>query len=345
MKLTHVEDGRAARLRASARPRVPSHDDLTLPLARTVWHNARMAAMPATTVSSAAPLVPCALCGSPTYRQVVDLGWRRILKCASCGLVRADPLPSPEEKLRAETYDYEHDEACPEVQDLFANYHRDFVEDPIIKRMRQHLADLESVTGGPGALLDIGAATGIFMHLARERGWRPVGVELCDERAQQAMKEFDLDIRVGTFEQQSFELGSFDGVSMLDVTEHVPDPLTMLRRAHAILRPGGAVFVAVPNQQCLLTVLVNTYARLGGPQAQKLLPRLYVPLHLHYFTPATLTRLVTAAGFQPRLLRHAPVYLGRYSIPLWMKIPLKSILTVGGALRMNARVEICAVKA
>ncbi len=303
-----------------------------------------MAAMPATTATDA-PLVPCALCGSSSYRRVVDLGWRRILKCAQCGLVRADPLPSPEEKLRAETYDYEQDVACPEVQDLFANYHRDFVEDPIIRRMRQHLADLENVTGGPGTLLDVGAATGIFMHLARERGWRPIGVELCETRAQEAMKEFDLDIRVGTFEQQSFDGVHFDGMSMLDVVEHVPDPLAMLRRAHALLRPGGAVFIAVPNQQCLLTVLVNTYARLGGPNAQKLLPRLYVPLHLHYFTPATLTRLVTTAGFQRRLLRHAPVYLGRYTMPLWMKVPLKSILTVGGALGMNGRVEIVAVKA
>jgi len=303
-----------------------------------------MNAMPAT-AGNAATLVPCALCGSAQYRNVVDLGWRRILRCAGCALVRADPLPSPEEKLRAETYDYDQDEACPEVQDLFANYHRDYVEDPIIRRMRQHLQDLETAVGAPGSLLDVGAATGIFMHLARERGWTPTGVELCAERAAEAVREFDLAIVVGPFEQQTFDGHHFDAISMLDVVEHVPDPLTMLRRAHALLRPGGAVFIAVPNQQCLLTVLVNTYARLGGPAARKLLPRLYVPLHLNYFTPATLTRLVTAAGFQPRLLRHAPVYLGRYKIPLWMKVPLKSILTVGGALRMNARIEIVAVKA
>jgi SAM-dependent methyltransferase len=303
-----------------------------------------MTAMPAATTAGST-LVPCALCGSAQYRTVVDMAWRRILRCAGCGLVRADPFPSAEEKLRAETYDYDQDVACPEVQDLFANYHRDYVEDPIIRRMRQHLDDLKHAVGAPGTLLDVGAATGIFMHLAREGGWEPTGVELCADRAAEAVKEFDLSIVVGTFEQQHFEGRHFDAISMLDVVEHVPDPLTMLRRAHALLRPGGAIFIAVPNQHCLLTVLVNTYARLGGPSAQKLLPRLYVPLHLHYFTPTTLTRLVTAAGFQPRLLRHAPVYLGRYAIPLWMKVPLKTILTVGAALRMNARVEIVAVKA
>jgi 2-polyprenyl-3-methyl-5-hydroxy-6-metoxy-1,4-benzoquinol methylase len=288
---------------------------------------------------------PCALCGGSTYRHVVELGdWRRILRCAGCGLVRADPLPSLQEKLRAEHEDYDTDPACPEVQDLFKNYHRDYVEDPIIARMRSHLVDLESTLGKAGSLLDVGAATGIFMHLARERGWQPTGVELCAERAAEASKEFDVPILVGTFDDINFDGQRFDAISMLDVVEHTFDPLTMVKRAHAVVRPGGAVFIAVPNQQCLLTVLVNTYAQLRGPAARTLLPRLYVPLHLHYFTPRTLTRLVTAAGFRPVLLRHAPVYLGRYEIPLWMKLPMQAILGVGAALRMNARIEIVAVK-
>jgi 2-polyprenyl-3-methyl-5-hydroxy-6-metoxy-1,4-benzoquinol methylase len=268
------------------------------------------------------------------------------LRCGGCGLVRADPLPTADEKLASETNDYESDVACPEVQDLFNNYHRDYVVDPIILRMQQHLGDLEATLGGPGHLLDIGAATGIFMHLARERGWTPTGIELCAERAAAAAKEFDLTILAGLFTAETFNGRRFDAASMLDVVEHTTDPLAMLKSAHEVLRPGGAVFIAVPNQHCLLTVLVNTYARLGGPAATtKLLPRLYVPIHLHYFTPRTLTRLVTDAGFRVVRLRHAPVYLGRYDMSLLMKLPLKAILAVGAALRMNARLEIEAVRA
>ena len=76
-----------------------------------------------------------------------------------------------------------------------------------------------------------------------------------------------------------------------------------------------------------------------------LLPRLYVPIHLHYFTPRTLTSLLTAAGFRLARLRHAPVYLGRYQMSLAMKLPLTAILALGAALRMNARVEVVGVKA
>jgi 2-polyprenyl-3-methyl-5-hydroxy-6-metoxy-1,4-benzoquinol methylase len=288
--------------------------------------------------------IACALCGGTSYRLVADMGWRRALRCADCGMIRADPLPSPEEKVHSESFDYENDDACPEVQDLFKNYHRDYVEDPIIRRMRTHLADLEETIGGPANLLDVGSGTGIFMHLARERGWRPAGVELCAERAKECEREFELPVHVGLFEDINFDGQAFDAISMLDVVEHTLNPLAMMRRAHALLRPGGAVFVAVPNGQCLLTVLLHAYGRMHGPRAAKLLSRMYVPIHLHYFTPRTLTRLATSAGFRVRRLVHAPAYLGRYTMPLWMSLPLKTILAVGALMHMDARLEIVAVK-
>jgi 2-polyprenyl-3-methyl-5-hydroxy-6-metoxy-1,4-benzoquinol methylase len=287
---------------------------------------------------------PCALCGAQSFQELHDLGWRRVVRCARCRLVRADPLPSPEQKLATETKDYATDEACPEVQDMFANYHRDFVEDPIIRRMRRHLAELEETLGKAGVVLDVGVGTGIFLHLARERGWEPMGVELCEERATEAAEEFELPIAVGAFEDQRFDGRRFDAVTMLDVLEHVPDPMTMLRQAHAVLRPGGAVFVAVPNEASLLTVLVGAYARAGGPRAAKLLGRLYVPVHLHYFTPKTLTGVLEKAGFRVVHVRDEPVYLGRYKIPLWMRLPLTTILALGAALGRRARIEVLAVR-
>jgi 2-polyprenyl-3-methyl-5-hydroxy-6-metoxy-1,4-benzoquinol methylase len=293
--------------------------------------------MPSTTT-------PCALCGAASYQTLHDMGWRRILRCRQCRLVRADPLPTAEQKLVTETKDYEVDVNCPEVHDMFANYHRDFVEDPIIRRMRRHLAELEEVLGGPRAVLDIGVGTGIFLHLARERGWDPYGVELCAERATEAIREFEVPVAIGPFEEQHFDGRRFQAMTMLDVLEHVPDPLAMLRRAHAVLQPGGALFVSVPNEASLLTVLVGLYARAGGPSAAKLLARLYVPVHLHYFTPRTLPRLLTAAGFRVHRVHGAPVYLGRYAIPLWMRLPLTGVLAVGTGVGMSPRIEVMAIK-
>jgi SAM-dependent methyltransferase len=286
----------------------------------------------------------CALCGGTTYRLLHDMGWRRILRCAGCGLVRADPFPTLEEKRAIETQGYTDEHAFPEVRDFFANCHRHFVEDPVIRAMRRHVGELESAVGAPGTLLDVGAGTGIFMHLARERGWRPEGVDICPLTAEKAEKEFGLKIVVGPFEEHHFDGRRFDAATLLDVLEHVHDPLAALKRVHGILRPGGAVYVAVPNQRCLLTVLVDAYARAGGPKADRLLARLYVPPHLHYFTPLTLRRMVAAAGLRLVSLRQGSVYLGRYRLPVAMRIPLEITLAAGGLLRMNARLGVLAVK-
>jgi len=288
--------------------------------------------------------VPCTLCGAQEYRLVHDMGWRKILRCDRCGLTRADPLPSLADKLAIETQGYTDDHAFPEVADFFKNCHRDYVEDPVIRTMRSHLVDLEQTLGRPGTLLDVGAGTGIFMHLARERGWQPSGVDICPLTAEKAAREFGVQIVVGAFEEHRFDGAQFDAATMLDVLEHVADPLDTLRRVHALLRPGGAVYIAVPNQRCLLTVLVDAYARAGGPGAQKLLLRLYVAPHLHYFTPSTIRRMVGAAGFRLRSVRQGSVYLGRYRMPLAMRVPLEVVLAAGGAIGMNARLGVLAVK-
>lgn len=286
----------------------------------------------------------CTLCRSTSYQLVHDMGWRWILRCTGCRLVRADPLPSIDEKEAIETQGYTEASEFPEVRDFFANCNRDFVEDPVIREMRRHLERLEQAAGGTGRLLDVGAGTGILMHLAQQRGWHPEGIDIAPLTAEKVASEFGFAITIAPFEQYDFGTKQFDAITMLDVLEHVVDPLATLKRVHELLRPGGAVAIAVPNQRSLLTAVVGLYARLRGPAANNMLFRLYVPPHLYYFTPPTLRQLVEAAGFRVVDLRQGAVYLGRYRMSLAMRIPLEMILFAGKAIGMNARLGVVAVK-
>lgn len=300
--------------------------------------------MPAPAASAAAELTAtgCRLCGASDLYVYHDQGYRRLAKCRTCRLVFADPLPSPDEKVETERQAY-IGEALPETAEFFANCHRNFKEDPVIRGFRSTIARIGN-EAAPGKLLDVGVGTGVFLHLAREAGWSPAGIDVCELGAAKAAEEFGLQVDVGDFQDFPYEAGTFDCVTMLDVLEHSLDPGRFLARAYDLLRPGGVLFVAVPNQHCLLTAVLDRWIWLSGVGARWFLERLYVSPHLYYFSPRVLRFALERAGFEIVGLRGGNVYLGRYRLPLWMRVPLEIVLQAGSAVGMSARLMALARK-
>ncbi|HEV3003143.1 MAG TPA: methyltransferase domain-containing protein [Pirellulales bacterium] len=95
---------------------------------------------------------------------------------------------------------------------------------------------------------------------------------------------------------ESFETSEeFDAIEMGFVLEHVDDPREVIQRFRRFVRPGGTLFVAVPNARSLhrrvgqLAGLLDDLYRLS-PQDREL-------GHQRYFDLPMLTGLVSAAGF------------------------------------------------
>jgi 2-polyprenyl-3-methyl-5-hydroxy-6-metoxy-1,4-benzoquinol methylase len=302
-----------------------------------------------TTRPSASPgafgVVPsvCNLCGSRAIAVYHDQGWRRVVRCRDCGLIFVDPMPTPDEKAEIERRAYEG-ELLPEVADFFRNCHRDFQDDPVIEAFRHGLRWMGSARA-PGRLLDVGPGTGIFLYIARsEFGWEPSGVDICPESAVKAKEEFDIDLEVGDFDTYAWPRESFDAVTMLDMLEHTTDPSASLARAFELLKPGGVLYVVVPNQRCLLTLILDKWIQAHGPMREYFLERLYVAPHEFYFCPRTLRRFLEKTGFQVADVRTGNVYLGRYRLPLWMRIPMEIVLQTGNFFGMGAKVLALARK-
>lgn len=149
----------------------------------------------------------------------------------------------------------------------------------------------------PGDALEVGCGSGrVLADLAR-RGWRVRGLEPSAAAAGRATAAAGVPVDHGTVEGAVFPDQSLDLVLTLMVLEHLHDPLTQARRIAGWLRPGGHLSGSVPNAG-------SWELRAFGPAWFAL----QVPTHLQHFTPGSLSRLLTSAGFErPRIVHQRNV--------------------------------------
>ena len=130
----------------------------------------------------------------------------------------------------------------------------------------------------PAKTLELGAAHGGFVALLRLAGFDAKGLELSPWIADYARRTFGVPMLQGSIERQPLEPGSLDVVAMMDVIEHLPDPIGTLRACVRLLKPDGVLFVQTPQypESASLEQLQAT----GATFVQHLRPQ----EHLHLFS-------------------------------------------------------------
>jgi len=145
---------------------------------------------------------------------------------------------------------------------------------------------------GEGRILDVGCGTGKDLLRLQEAGWKVTGVEISPYAASLARARLRCEVVPGHFDEASLEGQSFDVVRVSHVLEHLPSPRKSLGKMHRLLRPGGLLWIEVPNAAGLERRLFRRH------WFQWDLPR-----HLYHFTPTTLVRLLRDTGFRPRTVK------------------------------------------
>ena len=99
-----------------------------------------------------------------------------------------------------------------------------------------------------GSILDVGCATGNFLAEMKQTGrWQTAGIEPDARAAAYAMKEHQLAVQVGLLRDIPLPAEQYDVITLWNVLEHVPSPVSELRRLVAALRPGGIIVFSLPN--------------------------------------------------------------------------------------------------
>jgi SAM-dependent methyltransferase len=144
------------------------------------------------------------------------------------------------------------------------------------------------------------SAIGTFLADARDAGWAMSGLEINTEFPEFCRKELGIeDVKVGLISDPPFADASFDAVAMLDVLEHMYDPVAAVTQCARLLKPGGVLVVKSPNGPM----------QLRKERVKKMLGRGdgYVATvgHLNQFTPKTLSLAFRKGGLEPVLVRPA----------------------------------------
>jgi 2-polyprenyl-3-methyl-5-hydroxy-6-metoxy-1,4-benzoquinol methylase len=221
----------------------------------------------------------CPTCGSADARHELDKDHMQLVRCAACDLVYVSPTFDESHYKKV----YASEEYQEIVRDLGIESHEYRVHR--FGRERVALMTAHLSTAAP-RYLDVGCSTGFVVEAARSAGWKATGVDL-NPSAIEFGKARGLDLRAVDLEASEFEPAAFDAVSLFDVLEHLLDPVRTLRGCARLLKPGGIVFLYVPNYDSASRLLMGKDAHFIWPTH-----------HLNYYTPATIRDLMTREAFE-----------------------------------------------
>lgn len=194
---------------------------------------------------------------------------------------------------------------------------------------------LELLEPPPGArVLDVGCAAGALGALLKRDDPRVfvAGIEAHEPAAARAQAVLDelWGVDIETWEPPARYRGWFDRVVFGDVLEHLLDPEAAVRKAAALLRPGGAIVASIPNVRWLPIVRDLTLRGEWTYRPDGVLDE----THLRFFTRRSMIALFERCGLQIEQCR--PAFSTHWGV-------------VGVLLRLLARwfvtfEELCAIQ-
>lgn len=228
--------------------------------------------------------VICNLCEADDFTPCCTVGGFRVVRCNRCGLFCTNPRRSLEETaaLYSERYFSSDDPSSLGYDDYSAH------AEGLRRVFSDNLDVIENYVRPPAGILDVGCAFGYFLEVASSRGWKAEGVEISAYASETARKRINVPVHAGTLLGAAIEASSLDAVTMWDALEHTLDASAELAEAHRILRPGGYLFITVPDAGSFPARLMGSHWY-GFKSAAE---------HNYFFSKDTIGRMLQKAGLE-----------------------------------------------
>lgn len=210
-------------------------------------------------------MTDCTACGhEATTRDPFYYDWKGemywIRRCRSCTHQFVHPSISPEQQRRM--YD---DRYFAEGGDWAVGHFDDqSYENATAELVSEAREILDLIPIRSGRLLDIGCAGGVFLNEASRAGFGVLGIELNAQQAEAARSTYGIDV-VNSRIEDATVAGPFDVVTLLDVLEHVPQPLAVLGLVRTWQNPEGYLLIRGPLANSRVGRVKEAVRRRVGP--------------------------------------------------------------------------------
>ncbi len=258
----------------------------------------------------------CSVCNSKGVELYKDLkdklfgsdGKWNLFVCTdkNCNTIWLNPAPAEEEIYKAYQKYYTHIDSNPQkrnsLRKIFIQIQESYLANkygypstvPRFLRFILFLAPLRRsatdfnvmyLPSTKGKLLDVGCGSGEFLFSMQFRGWEVTGID-SDLKAVQVAQSKGLDVKYGNLFDQNFNDESFDAIVLSHFIEHVYDPKKILIECKRLLKKGGKLVIATPNNKSLGHYVFKRNWRGLEP-----------PRHINIFSISSLKSLAILSGF------------------------------------------------
>jgi len=231
--------------------------------------------------------ITCPCCGKNNNKEFLIKNGFRIVQCNNCETYFVNPIldskilakfyQDPKSRGKYLSFLNSGTDSMARVKQIFLPRCEKIAK--AINKKGEILTDIK--------LLDIGCASGDFLSSFNSNN-SPIlyGIEVSHELAAVAQDKLPKAVIVNQpFENCEFDEDFFDIVTAWEVLEHILNPYQFLREVRRILKPGGFLFVTVPNMQGFDVQILWDINFAFDP-----------PAHLNYFRKSTIHLLFERAG-------------------------------------------------
>ena len=140
-------------------------------------------------------------------------------------------------------------------------------------------------------VLDIGCGNGQLLDLLRQNGLVDChGLESNIEQAKYCRQK-GLNVLDKKLSSSLYPHESFDIITLIQVLEHIPEPIEFLAILNNFLKPGGKIIVEVPSYNNPRILL---YRLLG---IKNIVKKDFIIPHIYYYNDKSLKKIFSKSGF------------------------------------------------